>query len=93
MEINIKELLALNNPNIIDIRENYQYNMGHIKNSKNINSALLINKPDKYLNKKDTYYIYCNYGNVSSHLCKVLINKGYKAVNVIGGYSAYKAIK
>ena len=35
-EITIDELLSLNNPNIIDIRDNYSYNLGHIKNAKNI---------------------------------------------------------
>ena len=35
-EISISNLLKLSNPNIIDIRDNYTYNMGHIPNAKNI---------------------------------------------------------
>ena len=35
-EISIKDLLILQNPNIIDIRDNYNYSQGHIKESINI---------------------------------------------------------
>ena len=35
-EISIKELSKINNPKIIDIRDNYTYNMGHINGAINI---------------------------------------------------------
>ena len=35
-EISIYDVLYLDNPLIIDIRDNYSYNMGHIDNALNI---------------------------------------------------------
>ncbi len=93
MNITVSELLALKNPNIIDIRDNAQYNMGHIKGAKNIAGVLLLNNPSKHLNKNDTYYIYCNYGSTSSSLCMTLKSRGYKVFSVLGGYNTYKSIK
>ena len=46
--------------------------------------------PENYLEKDSKYYIYCEYGSRSEKACKVLINKGYNVVNVLGGYNDYK---
>ena len=59
-EISIKELLKMNNINIIDIRDNYSYNEGHIKNAKNIPYYSLLSNHSIYLNKNEIYYLYCN---------------------------------
>lgn len=91
MDITIRQLLALDNPNIIDIRSNYQYSLGHLPNAKNIPSLELIQNFSKYLDKDKVYYIYCQSGVTSSKLCKSLSNNGYKVVNVLGGYMAYKS--
>lgn len=77
---------------LIDIRDKYQYNLGNIPTSKNIPANFLLTNPALYLNSEDTYYIYCEFGNTSSKLCKKLHNKGYKVVNIIGGYNEYKRI-
>ena len=34
--VSINEVLNMYNPKIIDIRDNYTYNLGHIKNAINI---------------------------------------------------------
>ena len=77
---------------IIDIRDNYQYNLGNIPTSKSFPKNFLLTNPDLYLNSLDTYYIYCEFGNTSSKTCEKLRRKGYKVVNVIGGYNQYKRI-
>lgn len=77
---------------IIDIRDNYEYNLGNIPTSKNVPKNFLLTNPSVYLNKIDTYYIYCNYGNTSSSVCNNLRNQGYKVINIIGGYNEYKHI-
>ena len=51
-EISIKELIDLTNQYIIDIRDNYTYNQGHIKNAKNIPYYSLLSNHSIYLNKK-----------------------------------------
>ena len=45
--------------NIIDLRSNYLYRNGNIKNSINIPYNYLLLTPEKYLSKKETYYLYC----------------------------------
>lgn len=78
---------------IIDIRDNYLYRMGNIPYSINIPMNFLTMNPENYLNKYDTYYIYCNMGINSKRVCEILTNMGYNVINIIGGYNAYKLIQ
>ena len=77
---------------IIDIRDNYKYSLGNIPTSKNIPANFLLTNPDNYLNKEDIYYIYCDFGNTSARVCDALKRKGYKVVNILGGYNEYKRL-
>lgn len=85
----VTDLKKLKNINIIDIRECYKYNDNHIMGAKNIPFNQLIISPDKYLNKDNKYYIYCQKGIKSKKLCQFLFSKGYNVVNIIGGYEAW----
>lgn len=76
--------------NIIDIRDSYLFNNGNIPMSKNIPINFLLFNPDNYLDKNNTYYIYCMYGMQSKRACQELSLKGYNVINVIGGYNSYK---
>lgn len=87
--ISIKELLKLNNINIIDIRSIEKYNDNHIENAKSIPMQLLLKEPNKYLNYYDTYYIYCQKGINSVKVCQRLSLQGYKVINIIGGYESW----
>ena len=89
VNITINELLALKTDNIIDIRSSNQYNLGHLPNAKNIPSMKLLASPEKYLNKDETYYIYCQTGMTSDKICQILRKKNYKLVNVVGGYQSW----
>ncbi len=80
---------VLGKDNIIDIRSIEKYNDNHIPGSKNIPMLLLIKFPSKYLNKSETYYIYCQKGINSKRVCNHLNSQGYKVVNIIGGYEAW----
>ena len=75
---------------IIDIRDNYQFNMGSIPTSINIPTNFLLTNPDIYLNKNSTYYLYCEYGTTSKKVCNQLSSKGFKVINILGGFSEYK---
>ena len=79
----------LNNINLIDIRSVEKYNTSHIEKSINIPATILINNPNKYLDKSETYYIYCQRGITSPKICKILNSIGYKTVNVLGGYESW----
>ena len=56
--ISVKNLKLIDNPIIIDIRDNYSYNISHIKNSINIPYYNLLNNYSHYFNKYNMYYLY-----------------------------------
>ena len=87
--INVSELKKSNITNIIDIRSVEKYNNGYILNAINIPSNDLIINFNKYLNKNDKYYIYCQRGIQSRKICEMLRQRGYNVVNVIGGYEEW----
>lgn len=78
---------------LIDIREDYEYKAGSIKNAKNIPMGELLNEPDKYLNKSKEYYIMCQSGGRSLRTCNNLTNQGFNVVNVSGGMGSYVGTK
>ncbi len=87
--ITIENLMHLNNPIIVDIRDNYSFMQGHIKNAINIPYYNLLGNYSHYLNKVDRYYLYCDEGKQSEEIAKRLKLFGYDTLNVIGGYDAY----
>lgn len=84
--ISINELLKLNSPNIIDIRDNYTYNQGHLSNAKNIPYYSLLSNYSVYLNKQENYYLYCDYGKQSMEISNRLNLFGYHTFYVKEGY-------
>ena len=93
MTIDIKdflEILKTKHINIIDIRSKYIYDLSHIDKSLNIPYDYLVLSPSKYLNKNDTYYLYCQAGYTSNSISKKLNSLGYKTISVNGGYNSYK---
>ena len=76
-EVSIKEVLNKHYSNIIDIRDNYSYNEGHIKDAKNIPYYSLLSNHSIYLNKQEKYYLYCNYGKQSMEISNRLNLLGY----------------
>lgn len=87
--ISVSDLKKINNPIIIDIRDNQKYNDNHIMSAKNINYEQLMIYPYKYLSKNNVYYIYCQRGIKSRNLCNILSNNGYNVININGGYEAW----
>lgn len=90
MSIKANELKGLiGKVNIIDIRNNFIYNLGNIPTSKNIPKDYLLTFPEKYLKKNEKYYIYCESGFTSIKVCNKLREMGYNVINVLGGYHDY----
>lgn len=87
---NIKD--KLNILNIIDIRDNYLYNMGNVEGSINIPMNLLLMNPNNYLNKNEVYYIYCNRGINSRIVSERLNREGYNTYSIKGGYLEYQSL-
>lgn len=42
------------------------------------------------LDKSRVYYVVCNRGNKSMYITNILIQKGYKAINIEGGVESFK---
>ena len=87
--ISIAEFLKLTNPNVIDLRSIQNYNNHHIPGAKNVPFEKIITRPSDYLNRNETYYLYCTYGKKSISVCKILNNLGYHTVNINGGYEGF----
>lgn len=88
--ITIPDLMKIiNRVNIIDIRGSSSFNNNHIPGAKNIEYKTLILNLNKYLNKNEKYYFYCQRGVQSYKLCSYLSSLGYDVVNVLGGYEAW----
>lgn len=91
--INIKEIDKIintyENKKIIDIRDKYEYILGHIPRSINIPYNYLLTIPQNYLNIYTTYYIYCDNGQKSRKLSPYLNSLGYRVIDLVGGYKEY----
>ena len=88
-QISVIELKKLSNINLIDIRSIEKYNDNHIPGSINIPKILLVKEYYKYLDRNKLYYIYCQCGEQSLKVCRLLSNLGYRTINVIGGYESW----
>ena len=88
--ISISELKKISNPIIIDIRDNYSYNISHIKNAINIPYYNLLNNYSHYLNKNNIYYLYCDEGKQSNEISKRLNSFGYNIKSIEGGFKGIK---
>ena len=75
--------------NIIDIRSRDKYNINHIPGAVNIDYLELLSNPSKYLNKNNTYYLYCSSGYTSNMVVNKLNNMGFNTVNIDGGFNNY----
>lgn len=89
MEISMDDFLRLSGVKVIDIRDAFKYDIGHISNSANIPYDKLLGNYSGYLNKSDVYYIYCQKGITSKRCAKILNEFGYHVYSIAGGYDAY----
>ena len=90
--IDIKELdrISINVDNtLIDIRDKYEYILGHIEHAINIPYTYILSFPEKYLDFNKTYYVYCESGCKSRKVANYLNQLGYKVIDLIGGYKEY----
>lgn len=96
-EVNTVEALQLinhKNALVLDVREQKEYDAGHILNSRLIPLDKLkqrIGELEKY--KQQPIVVLCRSGNRSSHACAVLGKQGYtQAYNLAGGIQAWQKL-
>lgn len=76
--------------NILDVRNNQEWQESHLDNAKHIHFGKL-EKEQIPFNKKERIYVHCQSGVRSAIAVSVLNQLGYNdIVNIKGGYSAIK---
>jgi len=80
---------------LIDVRTDWEYKNGHLKNSRNVDwMGESFMDGIKDIPKDKALYVYCHSGGRSSEAAKKLIESGYINVyNMSGGFSAYSKAK
>lgn len=85
-----EQIIAANNPLILDCRELKDYRQGHIDNAMHVHEQLrdsLIQKGDKQRH----LLIYCYFGHASEHLAEMFGDFGFKNVySLAGGYADWR---
>ena len=76
----------------IDIRDEAEYELGHIDNALWMSISDLLRK-DRALDKSKAYLLYCKYGTISRELGERLLDEGYRVANLSGGYGQYILMK
>jgi rhodanese-related sulfurtransferase len=87
----LKVLLSKENIQLMDVRTPEEIKQGTIQ------TAFFANYFDvdfekvatAQLNKSKPIYLYCRSGNRSGKACKILKEKGFKVINVLGGYQQW----
>lgn len=82
--IHSHEIISKKIKNIIDVRETYEYEEGHIPYAKNIPLSTL----QSYEGEQPVYII-CQSGMRSKRATQQLVKQGVKAINIQGGMNAW----
>ena len=80
------------NYSAIDLRDEAEYELGHIENAEWMAISDLL-RDDKTLDKSKAYLLYCKYGTISRELGERLLDEGYRVANLSGGYGQYILMK
>ena len=91
----LKVLLSQENIQLMDVRTPEEIKEGAIQ------TAFFVNYFDvdfekvatAKLNKSKPVYLYCRSGNRSGKACKILKEKGFEVINVLGGYKQWNMEK
>ncbi|MBD9360616.1 rhodanese-like domain-containing protein [Methylomonas fluvii] len=85
-----EQLIAEQQPMILDCRDLKDYRAGHIENAMHVHEQLrdsLLKKADK----AKPLLIYCYYGHASEHLAEMFGDFGFQHVySLAGGYADWK---
>ncbi|MDT2613631.1 rhodanese-like domain-containing protein [Enterococcus dongliensis] len=73
---------------IIDVREDYEYQMGHIPHAKNFPLSNLGETMSELDSEKELYLV-CQSGARSENASAFLSSQGYNVINVSGGTMAW----
>lgn len=86
-----KDISADSNAYILDVRTPQEYAEGHIEGAHNLDwfNQAAFRKGVESLPAGDTIYVYCRSGRRSAEAAEFLAERGYKVVDLDGGYLAW----
>ena len=88
--IDIDELAALDGVTLIDVREPWEFEAGHLPSARNIPMSSFIERVDE-VPRDETVYLICESGYRSMQVAQWLEQQGVEVVNVLGGTAAWRA--
>ncbi|MGX7012809.1 rhodanese-like domain-containing protein [Vagococcus silagei] len=88
-QTDFEALMTIKKINIIDVREEHEYHLGHIPNVLNIPLSRLSTSLDQF-KQDETYYLVCQSGGRSQMACMMLAQLGINAINVQGGMMEWR---
>lgn len=96
MEEEIKSITAaefaklnFNEVTLLDLREPDEVLVHEVEGAINVPFSRIGTDLDK-VPKNKTVYVFCRVGDWSEEVTEILVDRGYDAVNVIGGFKAYQ---
>ena len=86
----VKEFEATSAAVLLDVRSPWEYQMGHIPQSRNLPLQQIAAAPQVLPQKDTPLYVYCQSGGRSHEAAKTLERMGYTNVTDIGGIADYQ---
>ena len=89
--IKVEDIKKYDIDHVIDVRTQFEWNLGHFKGAKHIPTGDISEKTLKGIPKADTILVYCNTGQRARMAAEKIRSYGYKKVYYIEG--TYKSLK
>ncbi len=87
-EITVQELHERDGVTVIDVREPFEFEDGHVPGAANVPLQTVPDAVDR-LDPDETLYVICQHGVRSERAAGYLESRGFDVVNVVGGTSAW----
>ncbi len=78
---------------LIDLRDEEDYQRGHIQGAKNIPYERWQIEKETWTHRYETVVFYCDRGNQSMYAAREMNKRGYYAISIAGGYQGYQVWK
>lgn len=88
---NLKHLWDTAAPRVIDVREQWEFDQGHLPGAELIPMASVPGRIDAFRSDDEPVYVVCRSGNRSGQVVTYLAQNGIHAVNVAGGTADWQA--